>query len=68
MKNEKTIEFDIIALTAERERERERVRFASPCTKDGCAATITTRYGAAMGPSNIISLKHYPMTAIIELE
>lgn len=66
MKMKKKIEFDIIALTAER--ERERVRFASPCTKDGCAATITTRYGAAMGPSNIISLKHYPMTAIIELE
>lgn len=64
MKNEKTIEFDIIALPA----ERERVRFASPCTKDGCCATITTRYGTGMGPSNIISLKHYPMTAIIEIE
>ena len=67
MKPKPVIEFDIIALGAERERERERVRFATPCTKDGCCATITTRYGAAMGPSNIISLKHYPMTAIIEI-
>ena len=64
MKPKPVIEFDMIALGA----ERERVRFATPCTKDGCCATITTRYGAAMGPSNIISLKHYPMTAIIEIE
>ena len=62
MREKQVIEFDIVNL-----RERERERYATPCTKDGCVATITTRYGAAMGPSNIVSLKHYPMTAIIEI-
>ena len=33
-------------------------------TLDGCAATITTRYGA-MDYSNIISFGHFPMTACL---
>ena len=37
-------------------------------TGDGCAATLTTRYDA-VGPTNIISLAHYPMTvALIEYD
>ena len=37
-------------------------------TGDDCAATLTTRYDA-VGPTNIISLAHYPMTvALIEYE
>ena len=32
---------------------------------DGCcAATITTRY-EAIGPTNILALAHYPMTAVL---
>lgn len=32
---------------------------------DGCcAATITTRY-EAIGPTNILTLAHYPMTAVL---
>ena len=32
---------------------------------DGCcAATITTRY-EAIGPTNILTLAHYPMTVIL---
>lgn len=63
MIQKQVIGFDIIRVSAERERER----WASPCTKDGCAATITTRYGVGMGLTNIVSLGHYPMTAIIEV-
>ena len=33
-------------------------------TADGCAATLTTRYDA-VGPTNIITLAHYPMTVIL---
>lgn len=33
-------------------------------TADGCAATLTTRYDA-IGPTNILTLAHYPMTAIL---
>ena len=33
-------------------------------TKDFCAAAVTTRYGA-MDYTNIISLAHFPMTAVI---
>lgn len=33
-------------------------------TGDGCAATLTTRYDA-VGPTNIITLAHYPMTVIL---
>lgn len=33
-------------------------------TADGCAATLTTRYDA-VGPTNIISLAHYPMTVVL---
>ena len=29
-----------------------------------CAATLTTRY-EAIGPTNIISLAHYPMTVVL---
>ena len=37
-------------------------------TGDSCAATLTTRYDA-VGPTNIITLAHYPMTvALIEYE
>lgn len=32
---------------------------------DGCcAATITTRY-EAIGPTNILTLAHYPMTVVL---
>lgn len=41
---------------------------ACPCTKDGCTATITTRYGAGMGDTNVLSLGHFPMTAVIAYE
>ncbi len=34
-------------------------------TRDGCAATITSVYGAHMGAANILSLAHYPMTALL---
>ena len=30
-------------------------------TRDGMSATLTTRY-EAIGPTNILSLAHYPMT------
>lgn len=33
-------------------------------TGDGCAATLTTRYDA-VGPTNILTLAHYPMTVIL---
>ena len=33
-------------------------------TGDCCAATLTTRYDA-VGPTNIITLAHYPMTVIL---
>lgn len=33
-------------------------------TNDGCAATITTRY-ENIGPTNILSLAHYPMTVVM---
>lgn len=33
-------------------------------TNDDCAATLTTRYDA-VGPTNIITLAHYPMTTIL---
>lgn len=33
-------------------------------TQGGCAATITARY-SAMCYSNILTLAHYPMTAIL---
>lgn len=33
-------------------------------TGDGCAATLTTRYDA-VGPTNITTLAHYPMTVIL---
>ena len=33
-------------------------------TGDLCAATLTTRYDA-VGPTNIITLAHYPMTVIL---
>lgn len=33
-------------------------------TADHCAATITTRYGA-MTHTNLVSLAHFPMTAVI---
>ena len=37
-------------------------------TTDGCAATLTTRYDA-VGPTNILTLAHFPMTvALIEYE
>ena len=33
-------------------------------TGDLCAATLTTRYDA-VGPTNITTLAHYPMTVIL---
>ena len=33
-------------------------------TIDGCAATLTTRY-EAIGPTNILTLAHYPMTVVL---
>ena len=33
-------------------------------TQDLCAATLTTRYDA-VGPTNIITLAHYPMTVVL---
>lgn len=33
-------------------------------TGDLCAATLTTRYDA-VGPTNILTLSHYPMTVIL---
>ena len=33
-------------------------------TGDGCAATLTTRYDA-VGPTNITTLAHYPMTVVL---
>lgn len=33
-------------------------------TDGHCAATITTRY-EAIGPTNIITLAHYPMTVVL---
>ena len=33
-------------------------------TGDQCAATLTTRYDA-VGPTNITTLAHYPMTVIL---
>lgn len=33
-------------------------------TSDMCAATITTRY-ENIGPTNILSLAHYPMTVVM---
>lgn len=33
-------------------------------TDGDCAATITTRY-EAIGPTNIITLAHYPMTVVL---
>ena len=32
--------------------------------RDGIAATITTRYGS-MDTTNILTLAHYPMTAVL---
>lgn len=39
-------------------------RQAINVTDGNCAATITTRY-EAIGCTNILSLAHYPMTAIL---
>lgn len=33
-------------------------------TQDLCAATLTTRYDA-VGPTNIVTLAHYPMTVVL---
>lgn len=33
-------------------------------TDGDCAATITTRY-EAIGPTNILTLAHYPMTVVL---
>ena len=33
-------------------------------TSDGCAPTVTTRYDA-IGCTNILSLAHYPMCAVL---
>lgn len=33
-------------------------------TADGTCATLTTRY-EAIGPTNILSLAHFPMTVIL---
>jgi len=33
-------------------------------TGDRCAATLTTRYDA-VGPTNITTLAHYPMTVVL---
>lgn len=33
-------------------------------TGDLCAATLTTRYDA-VGPTNITTLAHYPMTVVL---
>lgn len=33
-------------------------------TKDGCATTITARYGN-MDYTNLIGTQHYPMTAVL---
>jgi len=33
-------------------------------TDGECAATITTRY-EAIGPTNILTLAHYPMTVVL---
>lgn len=33
-------------------------------TGDDCAATLTTRYDA-VGPTNITTLAHYPMTVVL---
>ena len=33
-------------------------------TGDQCAATLTTRYDA-VGPTNITTLAHYPMTVVL---
>lgn len=33
-------------------------------TGDGCAATLTTRYDS-VGPTNITTLAHYPMTVVL---
>lgn len=33
-------------------------------TNGGCAATLTTRY-ENIGPTNILTLAHYPMTVVL---
>ena len=33
-------------------------------TDGDCAATLTTRY-ESMGPTNILTLAHYPMTVVL---
>lgn len=39
-------------------------RQAVNVTDGECAATITTRY-EAIGPTNILTLAHYPMTVVL---
>lgn len=39
-------------------------RQAVNVTEGYCAATITTRY-ESIGPTNILTLAHYPMTVIL---
>ena len=39
-------------------------RQAVNVTDGGCAATITTRY-ENIGPTNILTLAHYPMTVVL---
>ena len=48
------------------QKRRSRGGYCQPVnvTADGCAATITTRYDA-VGPTNILTLAHYPMTVIL---
>lgn len=39
-------------------------RQAVNVTNGGCAATLTTRY-ENIGPTNILTLAHYPMTVVL---